>query len=74
MILIYPVGIPGWYWYLLCCRDSALEDKSLRGSELLQQGEKKDEWMRAQQISDLWKPYKPGRWSKYYEVRAGIKT
>lgn len=65
MVIIYPVGIPLWYLYLLSCHGSVLEDKPLRRSERLQQGASKNEWREAQTISDLWEPYKPGRWSKY---------
>ncbi|CAM9126201.1 unnamed protein product [Ectocarpus sp. 6 AP-2014] len=57
MILVYPVGIPLFYAYLLYKNRRVLksEDEVTRESS-----------PQVQPISDLWSPYKPGRF--YYEV------
>ena len=55
MVLLYPVGIPALYAYLLFKNRDVLADSGLRTIE---------EYV--QLTSDLWKPYKPSRF--YYEV------
>lgn len=55
MIVIYPVGIPALYAYLLYTNRRVLEDEGIREESAV-----------VKSISDLWKPYKPGRF--YYEV------
>ena len=55
MILLYPVGIPGLFAYLLFRNRHVLVDEARRANELS-----------VRSISDLWKPYKPSRF--YYEV------
>lgn len=57
MIVIYPVGIPALYAYLLYTNRRVLaeEDEDIREESAV-----------VKSISDLWKPYKPGRF--YYEV------
>ena len=55
MVLLYPVGIPISYAWLL-----------FRNRRLLQDGNDRMEALAVRSTSDLWKPYKPRRF--YYEV------
>lgn len=55
MILLYPVGIPALYTVLL-----------FRNREVLKDIASREDALSVKSISDLWKPYKPGRY--YYEV------
>ena len=55
MILVYPVGIPLFYSYLLYRNRRVLMDKAIRETS-----------PQVQAFSDLWAPYKPRR--LYYEV------
>lgn len=57
MILVYPVGIPLLYGYLLYQNRRVLKSEDAGKRETSPQ---------VQPISDLWAPYKPGRF--YYEV------
>lgn len=57
MILVYPVGIPLLYGYFLYKNRRVLKSEVEGDRETSPQ---------VQQISDLWAPYKPGRF--YYEV------
>ncbi|CAM9304988.1 unnamed protein product [Ectocarpus sp. 6 AP-2014] len=57
MILVYPVGIPLFYAYLLYKHRRVLKGEDEVARETSSE---------AQSISDLWTPYKPGRF--YYEV------
>ena len=57
MILVYPVGIPLFYGYLLYKNRRALKSRD--------EG-KREASARVQSFYDLWAPYKPGRF--YYEV------
>ena len=55
MVLLYPVGIPFFYAWLLFCNRRLLQDENYRVETLA-----------VRSMSDLWKPYKPHRF--YYEV------
>ena len=55
MILLYPVGIPSLYAFLLFSHRHVLRDTQSRTESLV-----------VKSMSDLWKPYKPKRF--YYEV------
>ena len=55
MILLYPVGIPGLYAFLLFSNRHILRDTQSRTESSV-----------VRSMSDLWKPYKPQRF--YYEV------
>lgn len=72
MMLIYPVGIPLWYIYLLWPHRQELNKKRPQDQEELETRQTENSWQGAKQVSDLWEPYKPGRW--YYEVRAGVTS
>lgn len=58
MILVYPLGIPLFYAYLLYTNRRVLATEG--------DGEPRETRPEVQPISDLWAPYKPGRF--YYEV------
>lgn len=55
MVLVYPVGIPAFYAYLLYTNRQILQNKAERQTS-----------DNVQPISDLWVPYKPDRF--YYEL------
>ena len=55
MIFVYPLGIPAFYAVVLYKSRGVLESKTQRETSA-----------QAQTISDLWEPYKPGRF--YYEL------
>ena len=55
MIVLFPIGIPAFYAYLLFRSHSTLIDRDRRGNDIS-----------VEPISDLWNPYKPSRF--YYEV------
>lgn len=55
MMMLYPVGIPALYAYILFKNSNILRDKSRR-----------EESSVLRSVSNLWKPYKPQRF--YYEI------
>ena len=55
MLLLYPLGIPAFFAYLLFQNRKVLTDEASR-----------KEALNVRSISDLWKPYRPSRY--YYEV------
>ncbi|CAN0004928.1 unnamed protein product [Ascophyllum nodosum] len=55
MILLYPVGIPAFYFWLL-----------FRNGDMLANEARREDHANIQPTSDLWKAYKPSRY--YYEI------